>query len=397
MRNVLIASACIALLLTGCGDDGGSDPVVPLSVPTGLSSAGSLGQIELTWEASTGTGLKGYNIYRSPDGVTFTRLNDQPVEDLLYTDTNVGDGVYYSYKITADNGEESDYSSVVRQMHGTRLDSRYESGCVLGAGDLSPFVVEDTVTVAGDDLQIQSGAELYVLDNAVIDMELATGSPPIMKIIVLGLLRVVSLPTAPATLTAHNADGALQDGTGLALEFGESAIDYDPADGSGTLLQNCLVENLSQGDGAFLVYSCSPRLYNCKITSNKASGGSYLSIYSGSAPIIEHCLITRHTIKIGTDLRGTDALITKNTCRGSYYSLYFFGHNGPGMIDEGQVVQNNFDGDRNGFYMFSVDEGDIPVGNNYWDGGLPDVVGGNGTPVFEPALEAPPADCGPTW
>lgn len=50
-------------------------------------------------------------------------------------------------------------------------------------------------------------------------------------------------------------------------------------------------------------------------------------------------------------------------------------------------------GPRNGFYMFQVDAGEIPMGNNYLDGGPPEIVGGAGTVAFEPALDGPPADC----
>jgi hypothetical protein len=145
------------------------------------------------------------------------------------------------------------------------------------------------------------------------------------------------------------------------------------------------------------VRSCSPRFYNCKISSNKATGGSYFTIRESTELIIENCSITRVVVKINTDLRGTGASISRNICRGGYYSLYFYGSYGPRMVDPGQVAFNDFDGTRNGFYMFQVDEGEIPVGNNYWDGGLPDIVGGSGTVDFEPILAEPPANCGPTW
>jgi hypothetical protein len=317
------------------------------------------------------------------------------VEDLTYLDTNVDDGVYYSYKITAANGEESDYSPVVRQMHGTRLLASYQGWCTLEAGALNPFVVEDSVKIIDGDLEIEAGASLYVLDGAVVDAWTDTEGSNITTH-VMGLLRVVASPSDPAALTAHAIVGDIPDGRGQLFRFYDEAIDYNPADGSGCLIQNCTIDNLAQGDGAIRLNACSPRFYNCKIASNKATGGSYLSIYSGSAPIIEHCSITRVTLSISTDLSGTDALIYKNVCRDSYYTLWL-GPGGPGLIDPGQVAQNDLDGDVHGLYMFQVEAGDIPLANNYWYGGLPDIVGGAGTPVFEPVLDSPPADCGPTW
>ncbi len=396
MKNLAVVVIIAVMLCAGCGGDGGSDPITSPSVPTGLSAQGSLGKIELTWEASTGTGLKGYNVYRSADGTTFTMLNADPLDDLTYEDTDVDDGIYYSYSVTAVGNEESDYSSIVRQMHGTRLLASYDSGCMLESGGLNPFVAEDTITIAGGSLEVESGASLYILDSAVVDFVFETDGPN-MDFDVNGLIRIAASPSAPARLTAHHADGVLDDGKGYALKFGDGTIDYNPGDGSGTLIQNCYIENLREGDGALRIYRCSPRFYNCRISSNKASGGSYFSIYTGSAPIIENCYIYRVTVTIAGDLRGTGALITKNILRGSYYTLYFAGPRGPSMIDSGQIAQNDLDGTVHGLYMFLVDEGDIPLGNNYWDGGVPSIVGGDGTPVFTPTLTEPPADCGPTW
>lgn len=396
MRKACVSISVAVLLCLSCGDDGGSGPVTPPSVPTGLAAEGSLGMIELTWDASSGGGLEGYNIYRSSDGTNFTVLNSTPVAGLTYEDTNVDDGVYYSYKITAVGDEESDYSSVVRQMHGTRLLASYDAGCELGEQALSPYVAEDSVKIDGGNLEIQSGIDLYALDNAVIDFVFDSDSPN-RQILVSGLLRVEASTSAPAKFTAHRTDGPFVDGKGYSFVFFDEAVDYNPGDGTGTLIQNCYIENLNQGDSALLVRSCSPRFYNCKISSSKSTGGSYFTIRESTELTVENCFITRVVIKINTDLRGTAASITKNLCRDGYYSLYFFGSFGPGMVDPGQVAYNDFDGTRNGFYMFQVDEGEIPVGNNYWDGGLPEIVGGSGTPDFEPALDTPPTDCGPTW
>ena len=281
-------------------------------------------------------------------------------------------------------------------MHGTRLLPNYEAGCLLSGVALNPYVAEDSVKIGGGDLEIGSGISLYVLDNAVIDFVFDSETPN-REIRVYGLLRVESSTSAPARFTAHRTDGPFEDGKGYSLMFFDETVDYIPADSSGTLIRNCYIENLNQGDGAMIVRSCSPRFYNCKISSSKATGGSYFTIRENTALTVERCSITKVVVKINTDLRGTAASITKNICRDGYYSLYFYGSYGPGMVDPGQVAYNDFDGTVHGFYMFLVDEGDIPLGNNYWDGGLPEVVGGAGTPDFEPTLAEPPADCGPTW
>jgi hypothetical protein len=396
MRTVVVAFLAAMLFFNSCGDDGGSEPTKAPSVPTGLVAQGTLGMIALAWQASTGGGLTGYNVYRSPDGVSFFKLTDTPLAGQSYQDTSVDDGVYYSYKVTAVGNTESDYSDAVRQMHGTRLNASYEAGCVLQAGTLNPFVAEDSVKISDGNLEIQTGAELYVLDDAVVAFVFDSETPN-REIRVYGLLRFESSPSAPAKFTAHRTDGPFVDGKGFALMFFDESVDYSPGDGSGTLIQNCYIENLNQGDGAMVVRSASPKFYNCKISSSKATGGSYFTIRESSAPIVEHCSIIKVVIKINTDLRGTAASIAKNICRDGYYSIYFFGSFGPEMVDPDQVAYNDFDGTRNGLYLFQVDEGEIPLGSNYWDGGLPDIVGGAATVNFEPVLAEPPADCGPTW
>jgi hypothetical protein len=396
MRILGIGLLVAILLCLSCGDDGGSEPAKPPSVPTGLRAEGALSIIALTWDASTGGALTGYNVYRSTDGIAFAKLNDDPVTLLIYSDTDVDDGVYYSYKVTAVGDAESDYSGVVRQMHGTRLAASYDADCVLAAGALSPYVAEDSVKIAGGDLEIQTGASLYVLDDAVVDFVFDSETPN-REIRVYGLLRVEASTASPAKFTAHRTDGPFVDGTGYSLMFFDETEDYNPADGSGTLIQNCYIENLNQGDGAMVVRSCSPRFYNCKISSSKSTGGSYFTIRENTSLTVERCSITKVVIKINTDLRSSGASITKNTCRDGYYSIYFYGSYGPGMVDPGQVAYNDFDGTVHGLYLFQVDAGEIPLGNNYWAGGLPEIVGGAATIDFEPELTAPPADCGPTW
>jgi hypothetical protein len=393
-----VVTVIIAMMLcAGCGNDNSTGPTGP-SIPDGLSATGSLHKIELAWSASSGGGLTGYNVYRSADGVTFTKLNASPLPDPTYQDTDVHDGVYYSYKVTATGNSESGFSGIVRSMHGTRLLGSYASGCVLPAGDLNPYVAEDSVKVVGGNLEIQHGASLYLLDGALIDMEVVD-KDTYRDILVMGLLRAVPSTSAPATLTAHKTGGAWADGEGFHVRFFNDCEDYNTADGSGTFLQNCSIEYLRESNSAILVSACSPRLHNCKISSNRITGGSYFEITDGGAPTIDHCYLTRIVLTIRTSLIGTGASITKNTCRDGYYSIYFsYGSNA--MVDGGQIANNNFDGTVNGLYLLNVAGSEnIPLGNNYWDGGVPTVVQNSTTITvdFAPTLAAPPADCGPTW
>ena len=400
MRNLMVVLVGVALMVgAGCSsDDGNETPVAP-SIPTGLGAEGSLGRIDLAWSASTGEGLVGYNVYRSADGGAFAKINASVVTGLAYQDLAVLDGVYYSYKVTAVGDAESDYSATVRSMHGTRLERAYDAGCELAAGALNPYVAEDSVTVAGGNLTIYPSAQLYVLDNAVIDMEFVWPSP-VSTIVVNGLLRVVASDAAPAKFTAHKASGTANDGEGFALLINELADDYDPADGSGTLIRNCTIEYLKYSNNAIRIQGCSPRISNCRISSSKSNGASYFEINS-TGLTMDHCHVERIVLTLYGDLTTTGLSITRNTWRNGYYSLYLSSATNR-MVNVGQIANNDFGETVHGIYMHVVTgTEDVPLSNNYWGGGeLPAIIQGGGTTVtvdFAPTLAEPPADCGPTW
>ncbi|MBN2226844.1 MAG: hypothetical protein JW763_05725, partial [candidate division Zixibacteria bacterium] len=134
-------------------------------------------------------------------------------------------------------------------------------------------------------------------------------------------------------------------------------------------------------------------------TSNMTTGTAYAEIWSGSAPIIEHCEFTHIVLTIRADLRSTDAEITYNVCRDGYYSLYFAAQDNT-IVDPGQISNNDFDGNTNGIFLSGVDTGgeDIPLQNNYWLDGTPTLLGSVTASInFDPVLASPPATAGPTW
>ncbi|MBN1211470.1 MAG: fibronectin type III domain-containing protein, partial [candidate division Zixibacteria bacterium] len=350
IRVCLSALAMIlAILMIGCSDDDDNSvdsPNAP-SIPTNLRAVGTYGNIHLTWDASSGGGLIGYNVDRSTDGVNFAQRNGDPIPITEFDDTYLEDGVVYYYRVTADGESESAPSNIVREIHGTRLDPLYSSGLVVAAGVANPYVVEDTVVINGGGIEVQTGAELYVKEGAVIDIEYSDITTSALK--VYGLLRVVATPDSTAKLTSHKTSGSLADGEGCRLRF-ESAVDYDAVEDTGCLVQNMEIVNLQDGNQAIDVLNCSPRFYNCKITANKVSGGSYFEIRGSSAPVIENCSVNNMVITVRTDLRSTLAMIRKNICRDGYYSIYFSGQDNP-AVTPGQVVDNDFDGTVNGLYL----------------------------------------------
>lgn len=381
-------------LFIGCSkDDNGVDPNNPPSVPTNLVAVGSLGNIHLSWDASSGEGLLGYNIDRSTDGVNFYQRNGDPVVPTEFDDTDVLDGVVYYYRIMADGNGESAPSNIVKEIHGTRLQATYDNGLTIESGALNPYVVEDTVVINDGNLVIQDGAKLYLKGGAVLDMDT-------FNIRVYGLLRVVATADANATITGHKVGSELNDGEGFRLQF-DDADDFDAINNTGCLIQNTRINNLHYSNNAIDILNCSPRIYNCKITANMTTGGSYFEIRGTSAPIIENCSINNIVLAIRSDLRSTTALIQNNFCRDGYYSLYFAGLDNP-AVTAGQIAYNNFDGNVNGLRLNGM-SGDysIPLGNNYWDGGVPS-ISRSSTDItvlidFSPALVSAPTGCGPNW
>jgi fibronectin type 3 domain-containing protein len=100
----------------------------PPTVPTWISVAKVAGTptIRLTWNASTDnpppaapSGLAGYRIYRSADGVSFTLLTTHTnLATLAYDDSSAGWNTRWYYRITAydNNSNESGPSAVLNAM-----------------------------------------------------------------------------------------------------------------------------------------------------------------------------------------------------------------------------------------------------------------------------------------
>jgi len=261
----------------------------PPAPPTGFSATGALGVIHLSW--NSGGLVVGHNIYRSTDNVTFVKLNVDPVGGTSYDDTiasPAGDGVFYYYRITAFDSTESDPSATVRTVHGTRLAAAYRAGFT-SDNTVSPYVLERTTVVDNGSFVLQGGGKLYLLDNAVLDVEQGN------EVIVHGLLRVLAASGAShATITSHRVAAPLGPGEGVSITF-DGADDFNPTDNSGTWLRNTLLSNLTSAQ-AIRIQDCSPRIENCKAVSNDNAGASYLSIEAGSGASLRRPRLVAGTV-----------------------------------------------------------------------------------------------------
>jgi hypothetical protein len=362
------------------------------SVPANLLATGSLGNIHLSWDASTGANLAGYNIYKSTDGAVFSELNGAPITGTSYDDAIAspdGDGVFYYYRVTAAGDAESSPSDTVRSIHGNRLDSSLASG-ITTTSDLSPYIVEGSVSSEGS-VNVAAGTKLYVLDNGSLDILQGNA------LVVNGLFRILSSTAATATLTSHATGTALDANQGFKITI-NSCVDYGSG-GDGTLFQNAQILNLQSG-ASMEIDNCKPKFYNLYITANSDSTSSRISLQSSSGVVIQNCSITGLVPQISGDHRAAGLQMDHNIIApGPYNYVLDFIAASAGPVDAGQIAYNVFDG--SGLLDLSAQTGGtIPLGNNYWKQGEPTIRYQNSSTSivdFTPALDSAPADAGPTW
>ncbi len=72
--------------------------------------------VDLSWKTSTSSDVAGYNLYRSPDGATWKKVNVSLIASALYSDSTVANGSTYYYAATAVDiyGHESRKTSPVK-------------------------------------------------------------------------------------------------------------------------------------------------------------------------------------------------------------------------------------------------------------------------------------------
>jgi Putative Ig domain len=72
--------------------------------------------VDLSWQASTSSDVAGYNVYRSPDGATWRKINASLIASLLYSDSTVSNGSTYYYAATSVDiyGDESNKTTPIK-------------------------------------------------------------------------------------------------------------------------------------------------------------------------------------------------------------------------------------------------------------------------------------------
>src|SRR5437588_396000 len=85
------ATYAFTVKVTGCG---GHVSKIPYSV---VIQATSNHVVDLSWKASTSSGVAGYNLYRSPDAATWRKVNMSLIPSTLYSDSTVASHTTYYY------------------------------------------------------------------------------------------------------------------------------------------------------------------------------------------------------------------------------------------------------------------------------------------------------------
>ncbi len=410
-KPALIVAVSVAALTTGC--DGGlfGLPHAQPSAPGDLHAVGSLRNIHLEWSDSADA--TGYLIYRSIDGAQFDPRTTHPVADNHYDDpieSPAGDGVLYHYRVTAiAETTESSPSGAVHTVHGTRLAASYPGGFSTQPED-SPYVADATTTSFGGDLWVAPETQLHVLPGAILDFEIGSG------FLVGGLLRATGSARAPATFTAHKT-GTRYPADGDGFFFAFDGTPFDPADGSGSVLDHVQMTNLAEPPGesdlrsTFRISGSGIAVENTKLSVN---GNSALRLTRGGWIILRNCWLDGISLAIETDLRQTPFEVTRTIVRGGtrlgvglFASMTFARVDSP-AVTAGQIEGNNLDGSGDVHLHWVTGTAAVPIGGNYWSDywninpGPPFVLQDNSTATVDfndpsPVLGTPPSDAGPDW
>jgi Abnormal spindle-like microcephaly-assoc'd, ASPM-SPD-2-Hydin len=98
-----------------------ANPATTTEGLTGSGTSAGTHSVALSWNASTSSGILGYNVYRAPYTTScgaYAKLNPALNTGTLYTDTTVANGNNYCYATTAvdSSSQESTYSNIVSNV-----------------------------------------------------------------------------------------------------------------------------------------------------------------------------------------------------------------------------------------------------------------------------------------
>jgi fibronectin type 3 domain-containing protein len=132
-KHVLMTIVLLAIsgILFGCGDSTvapADTTEAPIVAPTNVTARElANGDIEIQWDPSTQTNLRGYNVYRL-DTVNYQigKLNGAELTQNNYVDRSAIRQVQYEYRVTAvsSKGTESTYASAFIMLNDPPIDTK---------------------------------------------------------------------------------------------------------------------------------------------------------------------------------------------------------------------------------------------------------------------------------
>jgi hypothetical protein len=249
--------------------------------PTNLAAYASGHKIKLNWDVSTSPGVNNYNIYRSTDGTTFTKLIS--TTNNTYTNTGLTGYIKYYYKVAAFDSLDLSYdnygleSALTSSVNGTATNKFYVDSATgndatgIGSSE-SPYKKITTAVnaaIAGDTVLVAKGT---YLDNIILTKELtiialSTQANTILK------------PLLPNSQIVNFTSGSNNSKlSGFTLTGGGnvrgSAIDCNF---SSPTIEKCIITN-SGGEAPIRYYYSDAVINNCLIYKNTGSCKMYYYI-----------------------------------------------------------------------------------------------------------------------
>jgi hypothetical protein len=283
--------------------------------PVNLVAYSSGHKIKLNWDVSTSTGVNNYNIYRSTDGTTYTKLIS--TTNNTYTNTGLTGYIKYYYKVAAFDSLDLSYdnygleSALTSSVNGTATNKFYVDSAIgndangIGSSDSPYKKITNAVNaaIAGDTILVGKGT---YLDNVILTKELTiiaqnTQANTILK------------PLLPNSQIVNFTSGSNSSKlSGFTLTGGGnvrgSAIDCNF---SSPTIEKCIITN-SGGEAPIRYYYSDAVINNCLIYKNT---GSSVFFYSPIplAPKVNHSTIVYNS-GIGTGSSNTSVIPVFTNC-----------------------------------------------------------------------------------
>ena len=263
------------------------------NAPTNISASATGHKVKLNWDKSPSAGVNNYNVYRSTDGVSYTKL----ISTTTNSYTNIGLTAYtkYYYKVSAFDSLDLSYdnygleSSLTAAVNATPTNRFYVDSALgndaTGIGSIeSPYKkisAAVTASITGDTIYVGKGT---YLDNVILTKELTI-------IAQLSQTKTIVKPLLPTSQIFNFTTGSARSKlSGFTLTGGGnvrgSAIDCNF---SSPIIENCIITN-SGGEAPIHFYYTDAVFNNCIIYKNT---GSSVFFYdpNDKFPTINHTTI----------------------------------------------------------------------------------------------------------